>query len=75
MSHTPYQCQCCVSWKGEGTCTELKSPHYGGDISPFHLACPQFLSRYRVFSPKAMKRKKWFHVKTMDDLEIPGARL
>lgn len=75
MSHAPCQCQSCVSWISQGTCTELKSPHYGEDISPFHLACLLYLSRFQVFAPKSMKRKKWHKVKTKEDMEMPGARL
>lgn len=75
MSHAPCQCQCCVSWSSQGICTEITSPCYGGDISPFHLACPKYISRFQVFAPKAMKRKKWHKVKTMEDLDMPGARL
>lgn len=75
MSHRTYQCQSCIAWKSSGTCSELKSPCYGGDISPFHPVCALYLSRYVVFAPKAMKRKKWHKVKTMEDMDIPGARL
>lgn len=75
MSHITCQCQGCTAWNPQGTCTELKSPHYGSDVSPFHIACNQFLSRHTVFAPKNIKRKKWFRVKTMEDMEIPGARL
>ena len=76
MSHTACQCQMCVSWdQQEDTCRELKSPCYGGAVSPFRLACSQYLSRHTVFAPKNTKRKKWHKVKTMDDLEQLGARL
>lgn len=75
MSHTPCQCQCCVSWNPQGTCTELKSSCYGGDVSPFHNVCSFYLSKHAVFSPKATKHKRWFRVKTMEDMDAPNARL
>lgn len=63
----------CVECAGHLHRTEI-TPLWG-DISPFHIACSQYLSRHTVFAPKNLKRKKWFRAKTMDDLEIPGARL
>jgi len=45
----------------------------GGGISPFHLACNKYISAFQAFAP--VKKKKWHKVKTMEDMDIPGARL
>lgn len=72
--HTPPTCARCVSYDHGGcTCREQSSEMYQHDLSPFHVACPKYLFVSYVYG-KAPKRKKWHKVKTMDDIETPGAR-
>lgn len=72
--HTPPTCARCVSYDhNECTCREQSSEMYQHNLSPFHVACPKYLSVSYVYG-KVPKRKKWHKVKTMDDIETPGAR-
>jgi|UniRef100_UPI003FEE71C8 hypothetical protein len=71
--YTPPTCGRCVFYNCiSNGCREPSSIHYKGTVSPFALACHAFLSIAQVFKP--VKRKKWHKVKTMDDMETPGAR-
>ena len=70
---TPPTCERCVFYNGiSNECREQSSIHYKGIVIPFARACRAFLSIAQVFKP--VKRKKWHKVKTMDDIETPGAR-
>lgn len=72
--YTPPTCERCVFYNCiSNECREPSSIHYiKGTVSPFALACHAFLPITQVFKP--VKRKKWHKVKTMDDMETPGAR-
>lgn len=72
--YTSPTCEHCVSYDGnKNRCKERSSDYFGGDISPFHLACNKYISAFKVFAP--VKKKKWHKMKTMEDMDIPGARL
>nr|DAN13009.1 MAG TPA: hypothetical protein [Caudoviricetes sp.] len=47
---------------------------FGGSISPFHLACAHYISFGAVYKKKN-RPKKWFRVKTLDDMSDPRGRL
>lgn len=71
--YTPPVCDRCAFYNGmSGRCRERSSIHYKDTMSPFARACHAFLSIAQVFKP--VKSKKWHKVKTMDDMETPGAR-
>ena len=55
-------------------CREPSSEFFGGTISPFHLACNKYIAVAAVYSRKN-RPKKWFRVKTMDDMSDSRARL
>ena len=74
-THTPPTCQNCISFcHVKYSCREPSSDFYGGSISPFHLACPKFISFGAVYARKN-RPKRWFRVKTMDDMSDSRARL
>ena len=69
------QCESCISYDYiKCSCREESSPLFGGNISPFHLACSLFLSKSAVYAPKN-RIKKWFKARTMDDMSDSRARL
>ena len=71
--YTPPTCERCVYYDSiSNECGEQSSIHYKGVVSPFARACHAFLPASYVFKP--VVRKKWHKVKTMDDMETPGAR-
>lgn len=71
--HTPPTCERCACYdRISNECREQSSIHYKGIVSPFARACHAFLPVAYVFKP--VVRKKWHKVKTMDDMETPGAR-
>ncbi len=53
---------------------EQSSPLFGGNISPLHLACSSFIGLSKVYAPKN-RVKKWYKVRTMDDMSDSLARL
>ena len=68
-------CENCISYDHvKYSCREESSLLFGGDISPLHLACSRFLSKSAVYAPKN-RIKKWFKVRTMDDMSDSRARL
>ena len=72
---TPPQCENCISYDCiKCSCREEGSPMFGGNISPLHLACSRFISRSKVYAPKN-RIKKWYKVRTMDDMSDSRARL
>ena len=72
---TPQQCESCISYDhSKCSCIEESSPLFGGNISPFHLACSRFISLSKVYAPKN-RIKKWFKVRTMYDMSDSRARL
>ena len=72
---TPPQCESCISYDYiKCSCREESSPLFGGSISPLHLACSKYLSLSTVYAPKN-RIKKWFRVRTMDDMSDSRARL
>lgn len=74
-SHTPRMCQSCVSFcHNKYSCREESSEFFGGNISPFHLACRLYISKMAVYSKKN-KPKKWFKVKTLEDMCDSRSRL
>ena len=71
--HTSPTCEHCVSYDGnKNYCKEKGSDYFGGGISPFHLACNKYISTFQAFAP--IKKKKWFKVKTMEDMDKAGAK-
>lgn len=74
-SHTPRMCQSCVSFcHNKYSCREKSSEFFGGNISPFHLACNLYISKMAVYSKKN-RPKKWFKVKTLEDMCDSRSRL
>lgn len=68
-------CENCISYDHvKYSCREKSSPLFGGDISPLHLACSRFLSKSAVYARKN-RIKKWFKVRTVDDMSDSRARL
>ena len=68
-------CENCISYdhiKRGGR--EESSSLFGGNISPLHLACDKFISMSKVYAPKN-RVKKWYKVRTMDDMSDSRARL
>lgn len=75
MSHTPPVCNNCISYcHNKYSCREESSEFFGGSISPYHLACHEYIGYAAVYSNKN-RPKKWFRVKTMDDMSDSRARL
>lgn len=71
----PPRCENCISYDHiKCSCREQSSPLFGGKISPLHLACSSFLSLSKVYAPKN-RVKKWYKVRTMDDMSDSRARL
>ena len=71
---TPPKCESCISYDYiKCSCREESSPLFGGNISPFHLAC-SFIGLSKVYAPKN-RVKKWYKVRTMDDMSDSRARL
>ena len=69
------QCESCISWDQRNcSCREESSPLFGGNISPFHLACSRYISQSAVYAPKN-RVKKWYKVRTIDDMSDSLARL
>lgn len=65
----------CISWdQSNCSCREESSSLFGGNISPLHLACDKFISMSKVYAPKN-RVKKWYKVRTMDDMSDSLARL
>ena len=72
---TPPQCESCFSYDhSKCICREESSPLFGGNISTFYLACSRYISQSSVYAPKN-RIKKWFKVRTMDDMSDSRARL
>lgn len=72
---TPPQCKSCISFDHiKSSCREESSSLFGGSISPLHLACDKFISLSKVYAPKN-RVKKWYKVRTMDDMSDSRARL
>ncbi|MDD6754387.1 MAG: hypothetical protein PUE15_10890 [Prevotella sp.] len=72
---TSSQCENCISYDHiKCSCREESSPLFGGNISPLHLACCRFISLSKVHARKN-RIKKWFKVRTMDDMSDSRARL
>lgn len=72
---TPPQCESCISYDhSKCSCREESSPLFGGNISPFHLACSRYISQSAVHAPKN-RIKKWYMVRTVDDMSDSRARL
>ena len=72
--HTP-TCQNCISFNAiKNGCKEPSSELFGGCISPLHLACHKYISIFSVYANKN-RPKKWFRVKTIDDMSDSRARL
>ena len=72
---TQPQCESCISYDHiKCSCREESSPLFGGNISPLHFACSRFISLSKVYAPKN-RIKKWFKVRTMDDMSDSRARL
>lgn len=72
---TPPQCKSCISFDHiKCSCREESSSLFGGSISPLHLACDKFISLSKVYAPKN-RVKKWYKVRTMDDMSDSRARL
>ena len=68
-------CENCISYDHvKYSCREKSSLLFGGNISPFHLACSRYISQSAVHAPKN-RIKKWFKVRTMDDMSDSRARL
>lgn len=68
-------CENCISYDHiKCGCREESSSLFGGNISPLHLACSRFISQSTVYAPKN-RIKKWFKVRTMDDMSDSMARL
>lgn len=71
----PPKCESCISYDYiKCSCREDRSPLFGGNISPLHLACSRFISLSKVYAPKN-RIKKWYKVRTMDDMSDSMARL
>ena len=69
------QCESCISYDHvKCSCREENSTLFGGNISPLHLACSHFLSLSKVYARKN-RVKKWYKVRTMDDMSDSRARL
>lgn len=68
-----YDCHYLGMMGMETACVNRKSPKYG-PIEEFHTACPLYASRQKAYS-EAPKRRKWFRVKSVYDMDIQGARL
>lgn len=74
-TYTPPRCENCISFDQiKNSCREKSSPLFGGSISSFHLACAHYISFGAVYKKKN-RPKKWFRVKTMDDMSDPRGRL
>ena len=72
---TPPKCEHCISYDHvDCGCKEKSSPFFGGNISPLHPACSSFISTAKVYAPKN-RVKKWYKVRTMDDMSDSRARL
>ena len=68
-------CENCISYDHvKYSCREKSSLLFGGNISPFHLACSRYISQSAVHAPKN-RIKKWYRVRTMDDMSDSRARL
>lgn len=74
-TYTHTTCQNCISFDNlKNSCRERSSEFFGGSISPFHLSCPQNISLGVVYAPKN-RPKKWFKVRTMEDMDNSRVRL
>ena len=72
---TTPQCENCISFDlAKCSCMEQTSSLFGDSISPMHLACSRYISQSAVYAPKN-RIKKWFRVRTMDDMSDSRARL
>ena len=72
---TSSQCENCISYDNiKCSCREESSPLFGGNISPFHLAFSRYISLSKVYARKN-RIKKWYKVRTMDDMSDSRARL
>ena len=72
---TPPQCESCISYDYINcSCREESSSLFGGNINPLHLACSRFISLSKVYAPKN-RIKKWYKVRTVDDMSDSRARL
>jgi hypothetical protein len=71
----PPKCESCISYDYiKCSCREESSPLFGGSISPLHLACSSFIGLSKVYAPKN-RVKKWYKVRTVDDMSDSKARL
>ena len=53
-------CENCISYDHvKYSCREKSSLLFGGNISPFHLACSRYISQSAVHAPKN-RIKKWY---------------
>ena len=72
---TPPRCENCISYDYiKCSCMEQSSPLFGGNISPLNLACSSFIGLSKVYAPKN-RVKKWYKVRTIDDMSDSLARL
>ena len=72
---TPPKCESCISYDSvKCRCREESSNLFGGSISPLHLTCDKFISVSKVYARKN-RVKKWYKVRTMDDMSDSRARL
>lgn len=68
-------CDCCYLGQmgRESACLNRRSLRYG-PINEFRTACSLYASKAKAYR-EAPKKKRWFKVKSIYDLEIQGARL
>ena len=72
---TTPRCEKCISYDYiKCSCMEQSFPLFVGNISPLHLACSSFIGLSKVYAPKN-RVKKWYKVRTMDDMSDSLARL
>lgn len=72
---TSPQCENCISYDHvKCGCREESSSLFCGNISPLHLACDKFISVSKVYAPRN-RVKKWYKVRTVDDMSDSRARL
>ena len=72
---TSHKCENCISYDHiKYGCREESSSMFGSNISPLHLACDKFISVSKVYAPKN-RVKKWYKVRTVDDMSDNRARL
>ena len=68
-------CENCIAYDHiKCVCREESSSLFVGNISPLHLACDKFISMSKVYAQKN-RVKKWYKVRTMDDMSDSRARL